>query len=472
MDARPNVVHIILDQLSAEALSCKGNPHVSTPHLDRFASEGIQFARAYANHPLCVPQRASMLTGLTSFETEKKDEHGEFRCWTDEELHAGSIGWIMRGAGYDVPYAGKWHVVDLGVPPDHGFDWILPESAGYYCGQAEIINPACREFLGKQRKTPFFLTASYIQPHGICYWALQTEHGGWRPDGTLQWPEGTDPWDAEYTGDGYPFPVPASDVPLREFLEKECPPLPDEWSIPEGEPEVIQEHSRTAKLGFGNVGEAGGRVKGLSEVELWRLYRWTYYRLVEQADSQVGQLLEMLDECGLEENTVVILTSDHGENNGCHQLKRKNLMYDSCARVPLIIHQKGVIPAGVVDEDHLVDIGLDLLPTVCDYAGIEKPAQCTGLSLRPLSERGTVPEWRDQLVLECRHGRAVVTKDYKYTRYAESPKNPEQLFAFEHRPCECRDLSLEPEYAELLDEYRAKYEQWMKAHSQPALPRH
>ena len=83
-----------------------------------------------------------------------------------------------------------------------------------------------------------------------------------------------------------------------------------------------------------------------------------------------------------------------------------------------------------------------------------------------------MPEWRDQLVLESRCGRAVVTKDYKYTRYAQSPRNPEQLFAFEHRPWECRDLSLEPEHADMLDEYRVRYEQWMEAHSHPALPRH
>ena len=121
-EEKPNVVHIICDQLSADALSCSGNSHVHTPNLDRLAARGIRFERAYSAHAICVPARACMLTGLSSIDTEKRDSQGNYRPWTDEELQECSIGWTMKRAGYDTPYAGKWHVVDIGNPPDHGFE--------------------------------------------------------------------------------------------------------------------------------------------------------------------------------------------------------------------------------------------------------------------------------------------------------------------------------------------------------------
>ncbi len=132
---KTNILQIITDQHSADALSCAGSINVSTPNLDKLASRGIRFERAYSAHPICVPDRQCMLTGLSSIETDKRDENGDFRRWTDDELKEYSIGWTLKNAGYDVPYAGKWHTVDFGTPPDHGFDFINPNSDSYYNGK-------------------------------------------------------------------------------------------------------------------------------------------------------------------------------------------------------------------------------------------------------------------------------------------------------------------------------------------------
>ena len=118
----------------------------------------------------------------------------------------------------------------------------------------------------------------------------------------------------------------------------------------------------------------------------WRNYRWIYCRLTERVDAQIGQLLDALKKNGLEKNTLVIFTSDHGDMDGSHRLASKNVFYENSVGVPFIMQYKGVIPAGVVDNKSLISNGLDVLPTLCDYAGVSAPNYLLGRSLRPLAE--------------------------------------------------------------------------------------
>ncbi len=464
---RPHILHIITDQQSADALSCAGNSWVSTPNMDALAARGIRFERAYSPHPLCVPARASMLTGLPSVLTEKRISTTERRSWTDKEIQAGSIGWTLKQAGYDVPYIGKWHVADIGDPPDHGFRCYNGD-AGYYCGQADVVLAGARQFFTERdAEKPFYMTASLIQPHGICYWGRYMPPNSWQPQST-PWPEGDDPWDKKYTGDGYPFPVPEKTLP--KFIEEHCPPLPENFEIAADEPEILQSYRDVDELGF-VFPKTGGASRGLSEEQCWRLYRWTYYRLCEQLDKQIGDLLALLDEYHLGGNTIILFTSDHGEALGAHQLRFKNELYEEPARVPFFLIDPDHIPKNAVNAQAIVNQGLDIFPTICDYAQIDIPKFCTGSSLRPFIH-GTPPYWRDHTVVECRVGRAVIGGRWKYCSYTNSPKHPEQLFDLEHDPYEQKNRAKDPAYADILAQQRQYLSDWLQSIGNPDLPWH
>jgi arylsulfatase A-like enzyme len=138
------------------------------------------------------------------------------------------------------------------------------------------------------------------------------------------------------------------------------------------------------------------------------------------------------------DNTIVILTSDHGEGQIRHKLVRKSFLYDEAARVPFMMSWPGHIREGVLDNDHLVS-GVDVVPTVCDYAGISPPAAMSGYSLRPLAE-GKSSEWRDFVVAHSPgDGHMLRTDQYKYIRYDNDPTV--QLFDMKKDPWETKNLA-------------------------------
>jgi arylsulfatase A-like enzyme len=149
----------------------------------------------------------------------------------------------------------------------------------------------------------------------------------------------------------------------------------------------------------------------------WREYLWVYYRLAEIADAEVGRVLAALDQAGLSSSTVVVFTADHGEMMGSHQMVTKEKLYEEAAAVPLIVAPPAAKPA--VDSQHFVS-GLDILPTVLDYAGVAAPPSLRGRSLRPLLEGKPVP-WREYVASECSSGgdaRMIRTARYKYIAFS------------------------------------------------------
>ena len=118
----------------------------------------------------------------------------------------------------------------------------------------------------------------------------------------------------------------------------------------------------------------------------WRHHRWAYCRLTEMVDQKIQLILNGLKESGQEENTLVIFSSDHGDMDASHRMEHKSTLYEESANIPFMAMWKGQIPVGQVDDEHLISNGLDLLPTVCDYAGIAGKSDPRGRSLRPLFE--------------------------------------------------------------------------------------
>jgi choline-sulfatase len=199
---RPNLLYIMTDQQCADAFSAAGCRDVRTPAIDSIAAKGVTFREAYCSNPLCVPARTSMMTGRMPHENGVTFNNLKTPVKADVML-----GRVLRDAGYDTGYFGKWHVpVAVGENNRHGFDAIAHTAAN---GVDSAGPGASIDFLRRKRTKPFLLVSSFVNPHDICEWA----RGGPGRDGPYVQP-----------------PAP-----------EQCPELPANFAIPEHEPDVIRE---------------------------------------------------------------------------------------------------------------------------------------------------------------------------------------------------------------------------------------
>ena len=270
------------------------------------------------------------------------------------------------------------------------------------------------------------MVAAFLQPHDICEWLRLNMNC----PGELRYRE----------------------------LADQLPPLPDNFHFDDHEPD----HLKDKRAGTEPA-------KGGWDEQQWRLYRWSYYRHIEMVDGEIGRLLHALEDSGQEENTVILFTADHGEGLGHHQTVRKSLPYDEACRVPMLVSWPGHIHEGITDATHLVS-GLDVVPTLCDYAGIQAPPNMRGLSVRPLLE-GTSEQWRSHIVSEMpgNVGRMVRTNQYKYITYVDDPVD--QLFDMENDPGEKHNLAGGSKHASEVSDHRRLLREWeSKLDLAPNLP--
>jgi arylsulfatase A-like enzyme len=243
------------------------------------------------------------------------------------------------------------------------------------------------------------------------------------------------------------------------FFAKSCPPLPANFAIPPLEPAAITDKVLQPMPYYGAF---RAWVRKHWSDEQWRIHSWVYHRLVEDADRRVATILTALRESGLERNTLVVFSSDHGEMNGAHRLEAKEVLYEEATRVPFILSYPGVIPEGRVDSSHLISTGLDLLPTLCDFAGIKvPPVALDGRSLRALAEGRPVDDWRNYVVAESWGDRMVRTHRFKYCRYG-SGAHAEQFSDLSADPGEMKNLAELPQYVDELREHRELLTQWQR----------
>jgi arylsulfatase A-like enzyme len=215
--------------------------------------------------------------------------------------------------------------------------------------------------------------------------------------------------------------------------------------------------------------------------EDWRKHRWGYYRMTELVDKQIGRVLESLRRAGLEKNTLIVLTSDHGECAGAHGFNQKTVFYEESVRVPLIVACQGATAGGTSDK--LVNTGIDLLPTMLDFAGLTIPKILPGRSLVPLVLGKPVADWRDHVVVENNmyqageveglkpqmEGRMVRTERYKYCVHDHGQRR-ESLVDLKADPGETKNLAGDPKYRKILLEHRALLAKFAKEHSDPLVP--
>jgi arylsulfatase A-like enzyme len=420
---KPNILFIITDQHHARMLSSAGNPYLKTRALDSMARSGIRFSRAYVCNPVCVPSRISMATGVMA------GRFGVFnngmKATIPKEVSTNSLGKLIKAGGYDTFYGGKVHMA-----PE-----LTPLKAGYdeYCkDQRDKLPEACIEFMTRKRDKPFFAVASFINPHDICfaYNARQPNRKG----------------------------KPLVDRLYREaqaLPADQLPPLPDNSAVPKREPEAIEANMKVTATTPAKLIR-----KDYNERD-WRNYRWIYCRLTERVDAQIGRLLDALKKNDLEKNTLVIFTSDHGDMDGSHRLASKNVFYENSVGVPFIMQYKGVIPTGVVDNKSLISNGLDVLPTLCDYAGVSVPNYLLGRTLRPLAKGRSDNARRPYVVAENNTGRMLRSDRYKSCVYT-SGKIRESLVDLQADPGEMKNLAGLPKFHKELNQHRGYLKKWIK----------
>lgn len=434
-ERQPNILLIVTDQQSAFMMGCAGNRHVSTPAMDRIAERGVRLARAWCSNPMCLPARFSLFTGrLGSDFGILHNDDGPGAAIPDEVRQA-AAGWTLRRAGYETAWGGKTHLPAGWTPETLGFDTLTRD-------ERDGLAAACADFVGRRRERPFFLVASFINPHDICFMAIRDFADDERRrllesrsgpelralDAALQRPAG---------------------VSREEFFAWRCPPLPENHGVQADEPEAIQRMQ--ARSPFKSM------AREQYDEERWRLHRWAYARLTERVDGQVGRILDALEAGGAADNTLVIFTSDHGDMDASHRMEHKTAFYEEAARVPLLIAGAGVTRKGAV-ESRPVSNGLDLLPTLCDYAAVAAPPELPGSSLRPLLEGREAVAWRELLPVESELGRMVTGGRYKYMQYDEGAQG-EQLIDLLADPGEMRNAARDPQNREVLARMRVRLEE-------------
>lgn len=424
---RPNIIYIMTDQQSAAAMSCAGTAEVKTPNMDRLAAHGVRFENAYCGMPLSGPTRSAMFTGYMPSEIGTI-ENG---IAIPDSLQEHTLGSLMTEGGYYCAYAGKWHANTVSLPSEYSFGFHRLSMNGDI-GLAE----SCVEFLRSKPETPFFLVASFTNPHNICEYARH-QH---TPYATVEEP------------------------PLEE-----CPNLPANFAVNPYDASVLAFEKKQSYALYPSQDFTP---------DDWRRYRNAYFRLVEAVDAEIGKIVDEIDRQDLWKNTVIIFTSDHGDGCGAHQWNQKTVLYEEVANIPFIVCLPGSKNGGKV-LPQLVNNAVDLMPSVCDWAGIDMPAGRQGVSFRGIAESG-LPEKPHQkyVVTETNFnqtsgtlGWMVRTPHYKYVLY-DKGKYREQLFDMDKDRGEMQNLAVEAGYAQVLEEHRQMLKEWLEKHPAPGREKH
>lgn len=408
---KPNILFIMTDQQRYDMLSCTGNRYVSTPSLDRLAESGVRFERNYCANPVSMPSRFAMITGRFASEigyTNNSTKPDTLRVLPAARKN--SIGNLFRAAGYETVYSGYpgFYCGRTNIE-DYGF---TQNGTDYYDGPA---NFAEKFFAGHkpEEDKPFFLYLSFMNPHDICYGA------------------GLDP---RFPDKLRPHQIAATQkyINLRRTLSEEeyrnqIPPVPANME-PNG--------------AYAEMIEIGSGSRNWS-VEQWNFYRWMYCRLVEEVEQQIGRVLTALADSGLADNTIVVFTSDHGEMGQSHGLVFKSRLLEEATRTPLLIAGPG-IQKGIVDSKNLT-CGIDLVPTICDLAGISVPKGLSGKSLKPILTGRVESIPRDYIIVESSSGYQINDGHYKYTLFTRGDKK-ETLMDISSDPGEMSDKSADSTY--------------------------
>lgn len=420
-ESRPNVLFIAIDDLNTR-LGCYGFEQLHSPNIDRLASEGVRFDRAYCQFPSCGPSRTSVLTGLRPSETGMLHNRMSFRELAPDAV---TLPQLFRQNGYHVARVGK--IFHQRVPLDIGASGS--DDPGSW---DEVVNPIGRDRADENLMTIYTPqlgiadTMGYLKADGADI--EQTDGKVATESIRLLEKRGDSPF---FLAVGFyrphiPYIAPKTYFDLYDIEETRLPRLPDDYrdTVP---------------------------AAALSSTPDWPNFHTTerearecilaYEACVTFVDAQVGRVLEAVDRLGLRDNTIVVLWGDHGYHLGEHGLWRKNSLYEESARAPLIFRVPGLEP-NQSDCLRLVEF-VDIYPTIADLAGVGMPEGLSGVSLRPLLE-DPQGEWNrpafTQTLFLGAPGYSIRTDRWRYTEWGDESEHGVELYDHDSDPDEMNNL--------------------------------
>ena len=498
-----NILFIMFDQLRWDYLSCAGHPHLHTPNIYALAADGVRFTRAYCQSPVCGASRMSFYTGRYC--------HSHGATWNRVPLKVGehTLGDHLRDNGMECWLVGKTHMkadtqgmARLGIPADSiigvrteqcGFDvyerddGIRPEGPdGFYDeGGAATYNEWLRErgYPGDNPWHDFANSARDADGNVLSGWLLENarkpaaikEEDSETPYMTSRAIEfmdqaGETPWclHLSYIKPHWPYiaPAPYNDMYGPEHV------IP----VNRSDDELVDMHPVYANYVNNRVGQSFSRDEVLEHTIP------SYMGLIKQCDDQMGRLFDYLKSSGLWDNTLIVLTSDHGDYLGDHWMGEKDLFHDCSAKIPLIIRDPSDQADGTrgTECDTLVE-SIDLAPTFLDVIGAEaRPHILEGASLLPFLHGNMPAKWRDYVISENDYGISpgnaalaeqvddprqymVANTRWKYI-YAEGFRP--MLFDLENDPNELTDLGTSAEHEAIRQDMFEALSAWARRLSQ------
>ena len=470
--SKPNIVFIMSDDHAFQAISAYGSDLIETPNIDQIAEEGIIFNKAFVTNSICAPSRAVILSGKFSHLNGVKgnSEHFDGGQQTFPKL--------LQQNGYETAIVGKWHLKSHPT----GFDYcnVLPGQGDYYnpdfikLGKdttyagyvTDIITHLSLNWIkGRDKKKPFCLMLHHKAPHRSWMPALKNLK----------------------LFDEKEFPLPANfydNYEGRQALQRQMLTVKDHMDI-RMDYKVPCNECDTSDVNWWAPEEYWRRLNRLTpeEKQIWnnsyekeelefyqvrddeakydqwkyRRYMEDYLRCIASVDESVGNVLAYLKENGLEENTIVVYTSDQGFYLGEHGLFDKRFMYEEAMRTPLVIRFPKEINSNSASEKLVQN--LDIAPTLLDVAGVDVPEDMQGKSLRPIWNRTDTP-WRDAVYYHFyekgwgvppHYG--IRTDRYKLIHYYDEIDSWE-LYDLKKDPSEMNNLISHAAYQEKLAELK------------------
>lgn len=449
---RYNVLFIAVDDMNND-LGLYGNKVVSSPSLDKFASEAVAFSHAYCQYPLCSPSRSSVLTGLRPDSTRVFDLHYHFRQGLPYVV---TLPEMFRLNGYYVARVGKmFHYGNPGDIGTNGLDdkisWTErynPAGLDKTALEIDIINFTPKRGLGSSLayyddpkgtdeqhtdgkvadraielmkkhghgKEPFFIGAGFYKPH--CPWITPKKYFDLYKNKKIKVPRVDDKTKASYP----PLAL-ASTRPWPDFG-------------------VTRAQAKQSKL--------------------------AYFAAISFVDAQIGRVLHALDSLGLKDSTIVVFWSDHGYQLGEHGLWFKRSLFEESTKCPLIIAYPGMKTAGKVCAKP-VEL-LDIFPTLIHLTGMKMPDNIQGYSLTPLLENVQDTQWNHPAYSQVyRHGKipgySVRTERWRYSEWAFGKQGVE-LYDENNDPHEMHNLASDPKYADVVKKLKGMLDKmhphWVK----------
>lgn len=492
-----NILFITADQWRGECLSRLGHPHVKTPALDALAADGVTFRRHFAQAVPCGPARACLYTGMYM------QNHRSVLNGTPLDARHTNVAAEARKAGYEPALFGY---TDISLDPRHhkienGYGGVLPgmdpvcyvdsysgswlprlKEKGYdTLNDPSLMFVPKKNYPGAEKKGKTFAPAVYAE---------EDSNAAILVDAAIDYlsARGGSPWFAHLSFIS-PHPPFIAPEPYHNMYDANDMPLPVRRATAEEEAAQhpwLEHYLYNQSATEYTFGAAPRDNLSLPDKEL-RQIKATYYGMMSEVDAQIGRLVHYLKQAGAYDNTLIIFTSDHGDNLGDHWALSKFTHFDQSFHIPLIVHDPS--PAARQTDGTVVKAfteSIDIMPTILDGIGVEIPMQCDGYSLLPFCQGEPPQDWRQEyhaefdlrspydgegkppLGLKMHQCMANVIRGERY-KYVHFPTLPPLFFDLKKDPDEFQNLASEPAYQGKILEYTGKLLSWRMEHDDPAL---